>query len=498
MIFRRFTQKQTLLALLAVLMLSFGACRKEDYDQPPSNGVDPGLSVNMTLDSLKRVIYYSDMMAKKNITITNDWVVKGLVVADDKSGNLYKTVIIDDGTAGIAVRIDLSNYNTDFPVGRQVYIKLKGLSMGTYAGLVQLGGYIDSTSGSTPSVEAISSSLITKHLITGTWGNTVTPYNISVTELGNTYKWQNRLVKIDNVQFQTTDTGKTYADNVNLASVNRYMEDCYNNTLIVRTSGYSNFAGQKTPRGSGSITAVFSVYNADKQLLLRDLNDVKLDFGRFVVGSCPPPAGTQGTISAIRAAFASGNTICPNIFINGTVISDFTTSNLNGRNIFIQDNTGGIVVRFAANHSFQLGDSLKIECSGQTLSEFNGLLQVGGSTPNVPLGFATKVGTGTVTPRLTTIAQLKANLTGTNDPWESTLVKVQGVTFIGGGTYSGSKLITDGTDTITVYTATGASFSAANVPTGTVSVTAILSDFTNATAPNTRQQLVLRNTNDVQ
>lgn len=499
MILSRLKMKQSLLALFAVLMLAIGACRKEDFDQPPSNGVDPGLNVNMTLDSLKRVIYYADMLAKKNIVITGDWTIKGVVVADDKSGNLYKTVIIDDGTAGVALRIDISNYNTDYPIGRQVYLKLKGLVMGPYAGLVQIGGYIDSTSGSTPTLEAIPSSLVIKHLIAGTWGNTVNPYIVTIAELGNTYKWQNRLVTIFDVQFQSTDTGKVWADNVSLASVNRYMEDCFNNSLIVRTSGYSNFAGQLTPAGSGAFTGVFSVYNSDKQMILRDPSDLAMNNGRFTVGTCPPPPSVYSSIEDLRAAFASGNSVCPNVYIQGVVISDNSTGNVNSSNAYIQDNTGGIVVRFAATHSLSLGDSIKVVCSGISLSEFKGLLEVGGTTgSNTPLSYATILGTGTVIPRNATIAQLKANLTGSFDPWECTLIKLSGVTIVGGGTFSGNKIVTDGVDSITMYTAAGATFSGSNVPAGTVSITAILSEYNTPTAPNTRQQLVPRSAADVQ
>jgi hypothetical protein len=495
---RRLFNLQSLMAMLAVLLITFGSCRKEEFDQPPSNGIDPALAVNMTLDSLKK-IYFNDMtVAKKNIIIQNDWTVKGMVVADDKSGNLYKTVVIDDGTAGISVRIDISNYNTDYPVGRQVYIKLQGLAMGPYAGLVQLGGYIDSTSGSSPTVEAIPASLVVKYLVPGTWGNTVTPHVVTIPQLGNTYQWQSRLITVQNIQFQTSDTAEKWADNIALASVNRYLEDCYNNELIVRTSGYSNFAGQLTPSGSGSITGVFGVYNSDKQLTIRDLNDVNMQSPRFVIGSCPPPPSVLSSIADIRNEFAQGASVCPDVYIEGVVISDYTTANINGKNLYIQDNSGGIVVRFAANHSFALGDSLTIQCSGQTLSEFNGLLQIGGSFPNVPNAYATKVGTGTVVPRIATITQLKANLTGTNDPWESTLVELQNVTIQGGGTYSGSKIVTDGIDSITIFTSSAATFSGANVPTGPVTITAILSDYSFSVAPYTRQQLVLRNSTDVQ
>lgn len=487
---------------MTAAVLAIGSCRKDEFDEPPSNGVDPTLAVNMTLDSLKKM-YQPQMQSNKIVTITNDWTVKGVVVADDKSGNYYKNVVIDDGTAGITIRIDISNFNTTYPVGRQLYVKLKGLHMGTYGGLVQMGGYIDSTSGSSPSVEPIPASLVNNHFVAGTWKNPVIPYTVTINDLNNTYKWQSRLIKMDQVQFAPSDTGKTWADIVGLASVNHDLQNCNTTGIIyVRTSGYSNFAGQLTPGGSGSITGVFSIYNSDMQLAIRDLNDVNMTQPRFSPGSCgnpPPSTAVYSDISALRSLYNSGTSFCPDVYIRGVVISDKSTSNINAQNLYIQDNSGGIQIRFSSAHNFNLGDSIKVTCSGYSLYEYNGLLQIGGQTPNVPTGWASLLASGkSVTPRLATIADLLANQNGVTDPWEGTLVQVLNVNFIGGGTYSGSKQITDGTDTITVFTSSAATFSGASVPTTPVDVTAILYEFTNSSATSVNQQLMLRSTSDVQ
>ena len=48
--------------ILAALTIafSFNACRDDQFDEPPITGEDPGLTVNMTLDSLK-TIYKSQL-----------------------------------------------------------------------------------------------------------------------------------------------------------------------------------------------------------------------------------------------------------------------------------------------------------------------------------------------------------------------------------------------------------------------------------------------------
>jgi len=68
-------------------------------------------------------------------------------------------MIVDDGTAGIAIKLDISNYYTDYPVGREVYVKLKGLTLSYYGGLVQIGGFKDTVNAS-PSLASIPASLV--------------------------------------------------------------------------------------------------------------------------------------------------------------------------------------------------------------------------------------------------------------------------------------------------------------------------------------------------
>jgi hypothetical protein len=65
-------------------------------------------------------------------------------------------------------------------------------------------------------------------------------------------------------------------------------------------------------------------------------------------------------------------------------------------------------------------------------------------------------------------------------------VQVLNASVTGGGTYSGSKTLTDASGTMTLYTATTASFASQNVPTTAKSFTGIASYF------NTTTQLQIR------
>ena len=93
--------KLNLLYLFACLIL-ITSCKKKEFDEPPANGQDPSLTVNLSIDSLK-IKYYNSGQCD---TIKDDVIIAGTVIADDKSGNFYKTVVIQDSTAGISIRID--------------------------------------------------------------------------------------------------------------------------------------------------------------------------------------------------------------------------------------------------------------------------------------------------------------------------------------------------------------------------------------------------------
>lgn len=202
----------------------------------------------------------------------------------------------------------------------------------------------------------------------------------------------------------------------------------------------------------------------------------------------PDPAQLMNTAS-VRSLFTGSVINAPNNRkITGIVISDKSTGNLNGQNIYLQQGNGlaGICVRFTAAHSFNLGDSIDVEISGQEISEYRGLLQVN----NVPLSYASLVASGkSIAPRVATIADINANY----EAWESTLVQITGITSMTGGTagtWSGSVTVNDPTGNLIVYTSSFAGFASAVYPTNAQRITGYLSPF------NTTKQLAIRSAAD--
>jgi len=459
-------------ALLSIAVLSFSACVKKDFDAPPDqSSIDPKLPCNKTIAQIKAL--YNSATA---VRIDSDYTVYGIVTADDKSGNFYKQIVIQDSTAGLAVLIDNASLYNDYPVGRKVYIKLKGLYMSKYAATPQLGYLPDATG----SISNIPGSLVGNFIVKANYPNTVVPETVTLTQLTNTATFSyyvNRLVTINEAEFAASDMGKPYADPASISSgTSRNIEECSSTkTIQLRSSGYANFQPLLTPTGKGKITGIFTLYNSTPQLVIRDTADVKFAGLRCNGSSGIIPIVSIDSIRKLGIGIKLGE-----YKIKGIVISSADSGNLSKGNMVIQDGNKGITVYLGSTTvvPYKPGDSVIVDITGDSLINYKGTTELKGAT----LSSVTKVGTGTIIPKVLTIAQLNANFAN----YEATLVQVLNASVTGGGTYSGSKTLTDASGTMVLYTATAASFANLNVPTTAKSFTGIASYF------NTTTQLQIR------
>lgn len=456
--------------LIFLLIFISKGCVDQDFDAPPAGGTDPGLTPTLTIAELK-AMHTLDQYEQ----ITTNEIIRGIVISDDEEGNFFRQLVIQDETGGIEIRIDATDLFAEYPPGRQVYVRLKDLWLGDFNGLTQLGAAVTGQ-GNDRELVRLPESLLDQTIIKGTYGNEVVPQVLDINDFNASHI--STLVQLNDVQFPEIYAGVTYADAVNQQTLNLEIENCDKDRMILRTSGFATFAGALTPEGKGSITGVFGVFGTDLQLIIRDLEDVNMTGERCQIGG-----GNTITIQALRDAFNGGQSTAPDGAIRGVVISDRTTLNTQERNLFIQDGSGGIAVRFAANHSYNLGDDLVIDVSQQQLTLFNGLLQIS----EVPLANAESQGQVALpAPRVATVNEILTNAAA----WESTRIMINDVMLNGASTFNGNVTVTDATGAMIMFTRSQATFSATALPTGEVDMTAILSDFN---AP----QLVINSASDV-
>ncbi len=263
-----------ILLLLSIFWFPFGCIK--NFDQPPFySGVDAKATI-----SIRQL---RDSHIPGNFEkFTDDQIITGVVVANDASDNFYKSIVIQDSTAGITIRLDGFGLAADYPLGKRLFIRLNGLWLGEYGGMLQLGGAIDQSNPIFPELIPIPSPLFSKVLLMGNMEKMPTSILVRFEQLKDTM--QSRLITIDSVEFTASDTAKTFGDIINKATVSHTIRICNSGTMYLRTSGFASFAAIKTPRGNGKITGIYSVFGSQKQLMIRDTSDIAMNKLRCTSG----------------------------------------------------------------------------------------------------------------------------------------------------------------------------------------------------------------------
>ena len=489
------------IALLLILVIGFLSCVKHEFDEPPVGGNDPNITANATIAQIK-ALHTTGQFEK----ITEDLILSTIVTADDKSGNYYKTFIVQDATGGIEVKINASDQYVNYPIGRRVFIKCKGLYLDDYNGVIQLGGntYVDL--GATK-LGGIEPTLASQYLFPGKYNQVVTPKKVKIQDLQTSDI--STLISIDDVEFSLADAAKMYADPSLGLSVNHTIEDCNTNSIVLRTSNFATFAADLTPSGKGTLTAIYSVFGTTKQVFIRDTRDVAM-IGTRCNGGTTGSVTPNTTITQLKALHTSQfNVINGDVIIEGVITADDKSGNFY-KEIEIQDATGGLGIKINIvdiNQTYPVGTKVGIRCKGLTLGDDSGVTKLGGSTyvsgTNTLLGgldasqlSAAFVNTGTGTPIAKTVS-----IASLNDNYLSNLVVLNNVQFVSGDVgqpYSDpvnhttvNRIIEDcDGNTITLRTSGYADFAASNTPGGNGTLTGIYETF------GTTKQLYIRSTPD--
>lgn len=254
-------------AFICALLLGFSSCIHENFDEPPIGGSSVDLTPNTTISNLKTQHTFGEFEE-----IEEDIIIEGWVIANDESGNYYKTIVIQDASGGIDIRINTNGLYNDYPVGQKVYVKCQGLYMSDYNRLIQLGGSVGTDNNGNPILNGIEEALFQEHILKGNEFQLLEPEVVTVSDLSDARV--STLVKLENVQFSDRELANTYADAVNKRSANLTVEDCNGASVTLRSSGYADFAAETVPQGKGTLIGVYSVFGATGQFYIRNTGDV--------------------------------------------------------------------------------------------------------------------------------------------------------------------------------------------------------------------------------
>ncbi|NQW79346.1 MAG: hypothetical protein HQ449_08500 [Chitinophagaceae bacterium] len=250
---------------IAIVVLFFSAaCLKQTAYAQPVSGNDT--------DSLISIKALRKLHAMGNFEpITKSMALEATIVANDEHDNLYKSISIQDSSGGILLNLDGSSLYQTYPVGTTIRVRLQNLFLTDYRRMLQLVASVDTSSGQLLTT-GIPVPLFSKYIKVIKENINIVPMLVSFKNLADSL--QGRLIKISNVEFSAADTNSTFADKKNKIGASRSLKFCTGGTIYLRTSGYADFAGISLPKNNGDIVGIYSVYNYEKQLLLRDTSDI--------------------------------------------------------------------------------------------------------------------------------------------------------------------------------------------------------------------------------
>lgn len=252
--------KQLITTLLPLLLT---ACA-ENFHEP-----------ELTPESRQPTLTIAEMLALTDgdnaLTFTDEHLIGGVVTASDESGNFYRTFILDDLTGAVEVMAGGYDLHTLYPIGRVVYISLRGLTLAkSNSGVYQLGFKALPSSGYT--VDYIGHSALLDRYVSRVGMNYGFRYAEStIPELND--HLLGRLVTVYGLTLR--EGGETTWATVD----GRYPKDIRatdpeGNWLYIYTSGYADFAGKTTPQGTVAISGILMKNGNRYRIKMRDLRDV--------------------------------------------------------------------------------------------------------------------------------------------------------------------------------------------------------------------------------
>jgi hypothetical protein len=249
-----------LIAVLITIIVSFVGCDRE-LDKPPIDTVNPNLI--LTIADINQI--YAD--SGNNYVFTKDYMLYATVVMDDGTGNIYKEAYLQDTSGGI--NLYRLTYAESLFEGDYIRLNLNGVQIVYYSGKMEL--VFDNVDSE-------------QSIVVQAKGRHIQPVDVTIAELmAGDYNCQ--LVNLKDVQFKDSDLAFTYANKNGSSNTNRNIMDCSGQSMIVRTSDYSTFAGDTVAQGKGDMVGIATKYvysggDVAWQLLIRSVDEVSLDSAR--------------------------------------------------------------------------------------------------------------------------------------------------------------------------------------------------------------------------
>ena len=233
------------LLCISLLMHTLASCGYDRFGlEEPLYAPAEGLFANTDISTVQ------SLYGGTSVEIEYDMVISAYVTSSDRAGNFYRSLMVESGGRGIEVMAGLYDLSTIYPVGRMVYINLRGLTLGRENGVYQLG-FKPAYSGSGYQTDYVNyRPLLDKYMVCS--DSVIVPWPAAVTIAGLTEPLCGAFVEFGELTY-TGEPGDTWGGDY------RVFEDLTGGRIAVVTSPYADFASEPIPAGRVAVRGILQL-----------------------------------------------------------------------------------------------------------------------------------------------------------------------------------------------------------------------------------------------
>ncbi len=131
--------KKILFATIASVFTLLTSC--QEWEPVIGNQGEPDSPEPTTLVATHTIAQLKELytIIGEPVKIDDEIIISGQVVSEDRSGNIYRSLYIQDKTGAIELKIGKSALYNDYRPGQWLVVRCEGLTLGNYSGMLQLG-----------------------------------------------------------------------------------------------------------------------------------------------------------------------------------------------------------------------------------------------------------------------------------------------------------------------------------------------------------------------
>ena len=240
-----------ILLIFLVAIIATTGCYDGGYGSPTVEFTE---QANCKIGSLRQ------MCEEGCATITTDLICVGRVVSTDFGGNFYHSLVVEDATGAVEVRIGLNNIATLYPIGLNVALRLKGHAIMVEDEVVTLG--LPPMSHDESPRELAPLAIIDKLIVRSDDVTTIEPLQVAIPSLSNTLC--GRYVEVAGLLHSPTEECTTEAT---MEGYHRFV-DGEGNAIFTFASEYAKFKDDFLPTSAVTVRGILY-----RRVVSRELGD---------------------------------------------------------------------------------------------------------------------------------------------------------------------------------------------------------------------------------